>query len=163
MVIQKGERISPATEFKKGIIPQNKLPIGSETVRTHKGDYPRIWIKVKEPNVWIMKSVYLWLSAGYEIPQGCVIHHLNKIALDDRLENLCLLTRAAHRLIHDDELKNGKIPGKPLPTKTIICSKCSIKYKGQIQRVKSYCQQCAKERHREKDRAYKKRLHSKCR
>jgi len=161
--IQKGQHISAATEFKKGMIPQNKLPVGSETIRTHKGDYPRAWIKVKEPNVWVMKSVYLWLSAGYEIPQGCVIHHINKNSLDDRLENLCLLTRAAHRLIHDEELKNGKTPGQELPLKRVVCTVCDSKFQGKAQRKNSLCPQCAKERHIEQSRSYKKRLRAKIR
>ena len=43
----KGARRTPKTEFKKGTTPRNKVPVGTERVRTHKGDTPRMSVRVE--------------------------------------------------------------------------------------------------------------------
>lgn len=102
----KGIHNSPNTEFKKGRVSKNKRDIGSITLRTHKGE-TRQWIKVAEPNKWKLYSVYLWETYnGMKPPKGYVIHHINKDKLDDRIDNLKLLSRSEHINIHRDDLRN---------------------------------------------------------
>ena len=95
-----GIHLSKNTEFKPGRKSMNKLPVGSITHRSDKNGMMRNYIKVAEPNVWKTYSTYLWEQAYGGIPNGCVIHHINQDALDDRLENFDMLTRAEHAYIH---------------------------------------------------------------
>jgi hypothetical protein len=56
------------TQFKKGNVPQNHLPVGSVRVRrSYKGRKPYVWEKVEEPNVWRMKHVIEYESFLYNI------------------------------------------------------------------------------------------------
>ena len=41
-------------------------------------------------------------------PKGSVIHHINKISNDDRLDNLICLTREEHITFIGRDLENGK-------------------------------------------------------
>jgi len=41
-----------------------------------------------------------WEKINGPIPVGYVIHHINEDYRDDRLENLCLMTRAEHTRHH---------------------------------------------------------------
>lgn len=43
---------------------------------------------------------WLWTQARGPIPAGMVIHHLNGDSLDDRLENLTLMSNAEHVRLH---------------------------------------------------------------
>lgn len=62
------------------------------TVRNeHQSDHRRVWIEANGP-----------------IPHGYVIHHRNGDKLDNRLENLQMMTRREHRLHHQDDLMAGR-------------------------------------------------------
>lgn len=49
---------------------------------------------------WRYRSRLVWEAANGPIPPGGIIHHVNERPLDDRLENLQLVTRAEHARIH---------------------------------------------------------------
>ena len=100
----KGIHISPETEFKKGRESKNKLPIGTIVKRLEKGKV-RNFIKVGDPNKWKYYYIYLWEQTNGKVPNGYVIHHINKISDDDRLENLICITRKEHINIHREDLK----------------------------------------------------------
>lgn len=155
--IKPGERRGVATEFEKGHIPKNKLPVGSVTIRQHKGDHPRAWIKVSEPNVWMPRAVHVWISSGGTVPKGFVIHHDNEDTLDDRIENLKCIKRGAHRMIHHEKIRLAQT-GRTATIKTKTCQTCGIEYSGKPQ--SQFCEPCRKERTRAKRRDYKKRLRS---
>ena len=97
---KKGLHLSVKSQFKKGMIALNKLPIGSKTIRQHKQDKKRYWIKIDEPNKWIELSKFAWCSANGIIPKGFVVHHIDGDSLNDSLDNLTVLSRRAHLLIH---------------------------------------------------------------
>ena len=106
--IRLGEHRGKSTEFKPSHTPTNKLVMGSVTIRKDKSGRQRAWIKVAEPNRWILRAVYVWLSSGAYISKGFIIHHLNKDSLDDHIDNLALVTKAKHVLLHTEELQAGK-------------------------------------------------------
>jgi hypothetical protein len=91
--------------FRKGQTAHNLMPVGTVRLRTHEGDHERAWIKTAEPNEWRPRAIVVWEDAngGCPVPDGCVVHHDNRNALDDRIENLILLTRAEHLNEHRDE------------------------------------------------------------
>ena len=103
----KGIHLSEKTEFKKGRISDARLPIGSIVNRKEKGKN-RNFIKIANPNVWQYYSIYLFEQKYGKVPSGHVIHHVNKISDDDRIENLVCVSRAEHTKIHKKELLSAK-------------------------------------------------------
>ena len=97
--------MSKETEFKKGIKSINHKEVGEICLRKEKNGKERNYIKVAEPDKWELYAVYLVKQAGFEIPKGSVVHHINKNCLDDRIENLQILTRAEHINIHREDWK----------------------------------------------------------
>jgi hypothetical protein len=77
------------TQFKKGNIPVNYRPVGSE--RISKDGY--IEIKVADPRTWRLKHNVIWEEAYGKVPKGHCIIFLdgNKQNLD--ITNMQLITR----------------------------------------------------------------------
>lgn len=75
----KGKKVSPEayekskpTMFKKGNVPANRVPIGSEMMRAD----GYIWIKIRDGRKnanWIQKHRYLWEQANGPIPRGKIL------------------------------------------------------------------------------------------
>lgn len=151
--IKPGERLSPLTEFQKGLVPTNKLPVGSITVRTRQDDGQRAWIKIADPNQWGLLAVHVWRQAYGPIPRGYVVHHQNQDPLDDALSNLVLLTRAEHRRLHQPELQAGK-EGLILHKKSLVCSLCGQDYIGKKYGI---CPSCAEKHRSQSRRSWKQR------
>lgn len=103
----KGIHLNPKTEFKKGCVSINHCEIGTVIERNCKGKL-RKFIKIAEPNTWKMYYLYLYENAYGKIPKGYVVHHINKISNDDRLENLICVSRAEHINIHRQDLELHK-------------------------------------------------------
>jgi hypothetical protein len=95
------------TSFKKGDIPYNKLPLGTIRVRTDK-QMKRNWIKVSK-NKWELLYRHVWEQENGKIPNGYVIHHKDFNSLNDKIENLEVVTRKNHINIHREDLIYGKI------------------------------------------------------
>lgn len=93
-----------------GQTPPNKLPVGSVRVRTrHKrAGEVRAFVKVAEPNVWIERARVVWEAAHGPVPSGMVLHHVSRDKLDDRLENLELITRGEHLREHRPEFEERR-------------------------------------------------------
>jgi len=161
-----GERRSKATEFHKGHQPANKLSVGSAVIRQARNDTKRKWIKVAEPNMWILHAIYVWQSARGRIPEGFILHHIDKDTLNDDIDNLCLLTRAAHKNIHKQDLEAGKKQGyrkheyvdNRIPIKTITCSSCGNTYNAKYQCKNALCDICLRERRRQHARDNQQRI-----
>lgn len=107
--IQRGERRSPATEFKPGQPAHNWLPVGSVRVRieTHTG-LPRAWVKVADPNFWKKRAVVVWEAANGPLLRGSVVHHKDRDSLNDDLGNLQAMTRREHAEEHRGEMERAR-------------------------------------------------------
>lgn len=96
----KGKHNSPDTEFKKGIVNLKKMRPFSITTRIHSDGKKRNYIKL--PNGKWMKY-YRYLieqKIGRKLGPKEVIHHINGNMLDDRLENLKIMSNSKHRKEH---------------------------------------------------------------
>src|SRR5574343_90018 len=143
MAYKSGDRASPETEFKPGMPPSHKLPVGSVTRRTHKFDQERAWIKIAEPNKWVLNANLVWMRHGGTIPRGFVVHHLDGNPINDDIGNLALVSRAHHIGIHRDALSEART-GKPLALKDVTCPACGQTYRAKAQRKDASCPICRK-------------------
>ena len=68
----KGLMKANAGSFRRGLVPHNAVPVGTEAVA--KG-----WVKVKvaEPDVWRNKSELVWEAAGRKLEKGFLLIHLD--------------------------------------------------------------------------------------
>ena len=82
-------KVAP-TMFRKGNVPRNHRPVGSE--RVNADGY--VEVKVAEPNKWRMKHRVVWEETIGPIPEGYNIQFRNRNRQDVRIENLYLISRA---------------------------------------------------------------------
>lgn len=82
--------------FKKGNIPQNYKPVGSERINVD----GYIEIKVKDPNKWQLKHRYLWEKHNGKIPKGMILIFKDNNKLNVCLDNLILISRAENAVIN---------------------------------------------------------------
>ena len=87
--------------FQKGNIPGNKGRKGS--VKNISG----LWIHptlhrayVRLVTGWHYRYRIVWVQYNGPIPKGAIIHHINGDPLDDRIENLEVMTRKEHVRCH---------------------------------------------------------------
>jgi hypothetical protein len=99
--------LSPESEFKKGRIAPERLPVGTERIRLRRA-HRRVFIKVSDPNKWKLRSVKRWEDANGPVPTGRIIHHEDRDTLNDELTNLACLTRAEHLAEHRHELQAAR-------------------------------------------------------
>ncbi len=84
--------------FVKGTSADNRCPVGTVRVRTrHKrNSEQRAFVKVAEPNVWMLRARIVWQLRHGEIPPGMGIHHKDCNKLNDEISNLELVSKAEH-------------------------------------------------------------------
>lgn len=100
-----------ATMFKKGNIPHNHRPIGSE--RISRDGY--VEVKIAEPNKWELKHRVEWEKVNGKLPKGYVLLFLDQNSQNITLDNIVCVSRAEfvrlnqnHRLSEFSEItKNG--------------------------------------------------------
>jgi hypothetical protein len=88
----KGFRPSIGTEFKKGNIPKNVLPVGAEVIDSKDG---YVYVKIAEPAVWRQKHRLVWEAANGPLPAGCIILFLDGDNGNFALANLHCMSRLA--------------------------------------------------------------------
>jgi hypothetical protein len=112
---RRGDHRGARTEFRPGGDAHNKVPIGSvrERRETHTG-LVRTWVKTAEPNVWRKRAVVVWEAAHGLLPRGHVVHHRDRNSLNDAIDNLDGLSRAAHADVHREELNAAKAAAENL-------------------------------------------------
>jgi hypothetical protein len=152
---------SPGT-FPAGIVPKNKVPVGTVRIRERKNRQGerRAFVKVAEPNVWELRARLVWIKAHGPIPDGAHVHHINRDKTDDRIENLELLTPQEHNAehvndMHNDAQRGGLVAAWARRKTDKTCDRCSTPFVGVIGREQPLCPRC---RNRDNQTAYKARL-----
>jgi len=86
------------------------FPIGTIRIRTrHKRRAEqRAFIKIAEPNAWVLNAHHVWESLYGPIPKGMGVHHKDRNKLNDAPENLELKSKAAHLAEHRSEHDKNK-------------------------------------------------------
>ena len=87
---------SSRTMFKKGGIPQNYRPVGSERVNVD----GYIEIKIADPSKWELKHRFVWEESNGKIPAGMNLIFKDNNPLNVKLDNLMLVTRAENMIIN---------------------------------------------------------------
>jgi len=86
----KGTHCSQTTEFRKGHVPANYKPIGTEQLKSD----GYIWVKVAEPNIWKQKHRIMWEKANGKLEAGSRLIFADGDHSNTNLDNLILLTQA---------------------------------------------------------------------
>ena len=76
------------TQFKKGQVPHNHMPVGSE--RVNGSGY--LDVKIAEPNVWRAKHQIIWEEHHGPIPEGYRVIFADKDKSNLDIDNLILMT-----------------------------------------------------------------------
>ncbi len=103
---KRGIHLSPETEFLPGRDNGQKLPFGSETIRTDKSGRPRCWVKTRAG--WCPRAQVVYRAKHGNIPTGKVVHHKDGDTLNDRPGNLIALTPAEHMAEHAQDLREAR-------------------------------------------------------
>lgn len=82
--------------FKKGHIPANYRPVGSE--RVNADGY--IEVKVADPNKWKLKHRVVWESVNGTIPKGYIIIFRDNDKTNTDIDNLLLIKRRTNAVLN---------------------------------------------------------------
>lgn len=102
----KGKHITPhpnsvKTQFKKGSIPHNLLPVGSEIINSD----GYLKVKVGEPDKWEFKQRLVWQDHYGEIPKGSNVIFLDGNKLNTDITNLELVTNSENGMLNKNNLR----------------------------------------------------------
>ena len=97
----KGYMGSNKTSFKKGTIPPNQVPIGTESIT--KGGY--IKVKVGEPNKWKLKQRYIYEQHYGEIPNNYNIIFADGNIMNFDIDNLIAVSKAEMLILNTNNLR----------------------------------------------------------
>ncbi len=113
----KGLTGANARSFRKGSIPANRKPLGSERIDSKNG---YIYIKVAEPDPhtgfptrYKQKHVYVWEQAHGPVPDEMVVSFLDGDKRNIEPENLMLISRAELLRLNQRGYKNAPADLKP--------------------------------------------------
>ena len=97
----KGYMGANKTSFKKGNIPPNQVPIGTESIT--KGGY--IKVKVGEPNKWKLKQRYIYEQHYGEIPNGHNIIFADGNKMNFDIDNLIAVSKSEMLILNNNNLR----------------------------------------------------------
>ena len=105
------------TSFKKGNVPPNRQPLGSERICSKDGF---ILIKILEkdpytgfPTRYKHKHVYVWEQANGPVPKGMVVAFKDSNKTNIKIENLMLISRAELLCLNQHGYKDMPAELKP--------------------------------------------------
>jgi hypothetical protein len=94
---------SAETRFKKGHVPVNKRPVGSESMVKH--GYVRI--KVEKPNTWKLKHRVVWEEHHGPLPEGHVVTFIDQDRENFDIKNLRLISKAQNAQLNIKNIRGG--------------------------------------------------------
>lgn len=94
-----------ATQFKKGQIPRNWWPVGTERLRAD----GYVWKKVAEPNKWREKHVLIWEAKNGKRPAKHVVIFGDSDQLNFDINNLILISQAQLVRMNQKHLIQGDV------------------------------------------------------
>lgn len=106
--------------FKKGQVPHNWVPVGSERINT----YGYHEVKVAEPNVWEGKHRLLWVEHNGPIPESHNVRLIDDDKSNITIENLVLVNKSEHQYM---TLNNLKDQPEELKDTVLLISKIQAK------------------------------------
>ncbi len=118
------------TMFKKGNIPHNYRPVGSE--RITKDGYTEI--KIAEPKLWVLKHRYIWEQTYGTIPDKHVIIFLDGDKNNITLENLACISQAESGMMQKKSLFRKNAEATKSGT---IIAKIGITIKNKKEQIKN--------------------------
>jgi hypothetical protein len=114
---KKGIHVSPQSEFKKGHMPANTKPIGTERIDNKDG---YIHVKIEEPNPYTksqtrfkQKHVVIWEREHGPVPKGFAVIFKDADKRNCVIENLELVSRAELLILNHYRYKNMPPEIKP--------------------------------------------------
>ena len=97
----KGLTKANKTSFKKGNIPHNHRPVGSERITVD----GFVEVKIAEPNKWDLKSRVIYRKHYGEVPKGHTIIYLDGNKLNLEISNLKAISRAEELIMNKNNLR----------------------------------------------------------
>ena len=124
----KGQKMPPevyekakATMFKKGNVPINHRPVGSERINVD----GYVEVKVAEPSKWRLKHNVVWEEHNGPIQKGNIIIFLDGNPMNLDINNLKCITRAEHLCMNRYNLRFTD-PESTLTATNIAKLQCKI-------------------------------------
>ena len=84
-------RMSPKSEFKKGMLPKNTMHDGAITIRRDKSGRPYKFVRLAKSK-WDLYHRQLWMQANGPVPQGMIIIFKDNNTMNCELSNLEMIT-----------------------------------------------------------------------
>lgn len=113
-----GAKAANSTSFKKGIIPVSTKAIGTEAVMAD----GYVYVKVAEPNHWLMKHHMVWIENNGPIPKNHIIRFIDNNKSNFSPGNLIAISRREHVFLSKSKLKETHDELKP-----ILINICKLK------------------------------------
>lgn len=88
--------------FKKGQIPHNHVPVGTEVMTTD----GYLKIKIAEPKQWRFKHIMEWEKYNGRVPEGCMISFKDGDHYNCSIENLMCITKAENAILNHQKLRS---------------------------------------------------------
>ena len=88
--------------FKKGQIPHNHVPVGTEVMTTD----GYLKIKIAEPKQWRFKHIMEWEKYNGKVPEGCMISFKDGDHYNCNIENLMCITKAENAILNHQKLRS---------------------------------------------------------
>lgn len=107
---KKGLTHGSSTSFKKGNVPKNHVPVGTERYTT--GD-KYVKVKIAEPNKWQFKHLLVWEKYFGSVPKNHTVIFIDGNRNNCDISNLLLATRA--ELLQMNRNKMGSAPAELKP------------------------------------------------
>ena len=94
------------TQFRKGHMPHNAHPIGTEIVRSD----GYIQVKVADPDVWKLKHRIVWEQHNGPIPEGGLVVFRDGNRLNTDISNLALIDRSVNVKLNQMGIRHAGSP-----------------------------------------------------